>query len=79
MVKTAPKLVLDFFLSFFVVGLVLLLFKGILDVFRPLSETGANFDLAMFFWFGFPIAFSILAIFYLYYGIKEWKFFSRRF
>jgi len=76
-VKTGAIIILDFIIAFFVVGFVLWIFTGILPSFRALSETGTNYDLAMFFWYGFPILFCVLAIFWIYTKMKEWRMIRR--
>jgi hypothetical protein len=47
--------------------------SGILPYFRVLSETGTLYTMANYFWYGFPIAFGVLAIFWLINAIKEWR------
>lgn len=66
--------VLDFLISFFVVGFLLSIVATILSVFRPLADqTSSLYDLSMYIWYAFPITFSILAIIWLYGRMKEWK------
>ena len=71
--NTAGRSAMDFLLSFFVVGFILWLMSGILPYFRVLSETGTLYTMANYFWYGFPIAFGVLAIFWLINAIKEWR------
>ena len=75
--RTGAIIILDFIIAFFVVGFVLWIFTGILPSFRALSETGTNYDLAMMFWYGFPVLFCVLAIFWVYSKMKEWRMIRR--
>ena len=70
---TSVTKVLDFLLSFFVVGFLLGIFGTILALFNSMGRSGSLSDLAHYFWYGFPVAFMILAIFWLYSSMKEWK------